>query len=135
MDLDALRDALAPRYLVREWDEYVQIADAEGNHIALGVVDPLVVQVDLGVVFMRASRPVQELVPEAHSLLEAHFEAHFASLGFTLGEGDLVEGEVVGDPDTIITSWERPMTAEVDGPAALLVLLDQVGALDTELVL
>ncbi len=135
MDLDALQAALAPRYLLREVDEFVAIADAEGHHIALGVVDPLVIQVNIGVVFMDPTRTVEEQVPEAHAVLEGHFQAHFAVLGFELGdEGDLVEGELLDDPEKVLTSWERPMIARPESPEALINLLDQVNTLELELV-
>lgn len=135
MDTDALRQALSPRYLVRDLDDFVAIADADGNHVALGVVDPLVIQVDLGVVFLDPTRTIEDQVPEAHAVLEEHFQAHFAALGFELGEeGELVEGELLDDPDRVLTSWERPMIARPESAEALIALLDQVKELETELV-
>lgn len=136
MTLDELRLAVLPRYRVRDLGDFLQIADADGTHVALALAEPLIVQVDVGVVFMTEHLDLQRLVPEAHELLDAHYAEHFAALGFTLSdEGALVEGEVVDDPDRVLVSWERPMTAEPAGGAALVALLDRVTALDTELVL
>jgi hypothetical protein len=106
-------------------ETFAEIVDEDGAHVALVGFDPLQIEFEISVVLLDDSGDrTDDLIAEAHALIEQVFAERWKPKGFHLGaDGELHEGEVDDEPERIILSYDRPCTALARDPATLAELL------------
>lgn len=133
--MDELAAALADDLSLEDHETFAEIVDADGATIGLIGYSPLQLEVEISVVLLADGDALDELITDAHRLIDDLHAERWAERGFHLAPaGEVREGEVVETGESLL-SYDRALTALTPTPDALSELIAWVRGQDLDFVL
>lgn len=123
LKMQQLAEALAPQFRVVNHEEFLEIIDSDGCIVALALVEPPVVEVELSCVFTQMVEDddaLQEIAEEADGIMREVIAGAWAAQGFEGNDiGEIRESELVEDETQFILSYDLGVVKKCESVAEL----------------
>lgn len=126
--MDELNEALGEAYTTIDYDEFLQVMKADGEHVGLITTD-FVVQLDLSVILVLEGDDHDEdalyaLAERADDLLRAEVAPTFQEVGFGVSESGALQAAEAEETEEVVISYELPTFTQAEDAAMVRQVLD-----------